>query len=96
MTASTLQGIKPQSLVAERDFTFGMELKKEETPRRKRVPEKGRAVDVQTQLLPVRVFYHVLEALRRLTEHSATTSFRNHRAGLAPELHILQDSHKHG
>lgn len=52
MTASTLQGLKPQSLVAERDFTFGMKPKEEPAPKEK-APEKERVVEVQTKLLPV-------------------------------------------
>lgn len=56
MTVSTLQGLKPQSVVAERDFTFGRKPKEESAPK-KNAPEMERVVDVQTQLLPVRVSY---------------------------------------
>lgn len=93
MTTSKLQGLKPQSLVAERDFTFGMEPKEEPAPKEK-MPEKERVVEVQTNLLAVRVSYAISERWRRLTMRAATTSFRNHRGILAPKSHILQDSHK--
>lgn len=93
MTASTLQGLKPQSLVAERDFTFGMKPKEELAPK-KQAPEKEMVVEVQTKLLPVRVFYNYPGPQRRLMMKAATTSLRNHRSALAPESHILQDSHK--
>lgn len=93
MTATTLQGLKPQSLVAERDFTFGMKPKEEPAPKMK-APEMERVVEVQTKLLPVRVFYIYSVPLRRLTVKTAATSFRNHRDVLAPKSHLLQNSHK--
>lgn len=93
MTVSTLQGLKPQSIVAERDFTFGTMSKDESAPK-KNAPEKERAFDVQTKLLPVRVSYCYSGPLRRLTINAATTGFRNDRGVFAPESHILQDSHK--
>lgn len=55
MTGSMLQGLKPQDLVAERDFTFGMKPKEEEAPKRN-APEKERVVEVQTKLLQVCIF----------------------------------------
>ena len=55
MTESTLQGLKPRDLVAERDFTFGMEPKEEQIPKQN-APEPGRVVEVQTKLLPVCIF----------------------------------------
>lgn len=94
MTTTTLQGMKPQSLVAERDFTFGMEPKEEPKPTM-RVPEKEKAVEVHTRLLPVRRFYRLFEAPGKLTTNVATTSFRNHRGVLAAESHVLQDSRNH-
>ena len=59
ITVSTLQGLKPQKLVAERDFTFGMKQEEKSTP----LPvEEAKTVEVQTKtkLLPVRRFYEVL------------------------------------
>lgn len=53
MTASKLQGLKPQSLVAERDFAFGIKPKEEPAPKKK-APEKEKVIEVQTKLLPVR------------------------------------------
>ena len=50
VTAATLQGVKPQSLVAERDFTFGIKPEQEEAPETK---PKEQPVEVQTKLLPV-------------------------------------------
>ena len=88
MTASTLQGLKPQDLVAERDFTFGMKSKEEPAPKKK-APEKERVAEVQTKLLPVRVPYDPSVPLQRLTMRAATTSSRNHRGVLAPEYCIL-------
>ena len=93
MTGSISQGLKAQSLVAERDFTFGMKSKEEQIPK-KPVPVKERPVEVQTKLLPVLVFWHPFETYRRLTIESATTGHRNHRDVSAPKSHILQDSHK--
>lgn len=92
MTASKLQGLKPQSIVAERDFNFGIKSKEEPDPKKK-APEKERVAEIQTKLLPVRVPCSYSGPLRRLTMNAATTSFRNHRGVLAPEPHILQDSH---
>ena len=93
MTASTLQGLKPQNIVAERDFTFGMKPKEEPAPKKK-APEKETVVEVQTKLLPVRISCGYYGSLQRLITKAATTSFRNYRGVLAPESHILQDSHK--
>lgn len=93
MTASTLHGLKQQSLVAERDFAFGMKSNEKPAPTKK-APERERVVEVQTKLLPVRVSYCCSGPLRRLTMNAATTSFRNDRGLLAPESHILQNSHK--
>ena len=93
MTASKLQGLKPQSLVAERDFLFGMKPKEEPTPKNK-APEKEKAVEVQTELLPVRVSYSFSGLLRRLTTKAATTSLSNYRGFLTVKFSILQDSHK--
>ena len=70
MTESMAQGLKPQSIVAERDFTFGMKPKEEQSPKQN-APKKERAVEVQTKLLSVCVFLRSLEALRRLTATSA-------------------------
>lgn len=88
MTASTLQGLKPQNLVAERDFTFGMKSKEEPAPKIK-AAEKERAVEVQTKLLPVRVPQNFSMPLQRLTMRAATTSSRNNRGVLAPIYYIL-------
>ena len=71
MTESTSQGLKPQSIVAERDFTFGMKPKEEEQSPEQNAPKKERAVEVQTKLLSVCVFLRLLEVLRRLTATSA-------------------------
>ena len=60
MTGSLSQGLKPQSVVAERDFTFGMKSKEEQVPK-EQVPVKERPVEVQTKLLPVLVFWHLFE-----------------------------------
>ena len=50
VTAASLEGVKPQNLVAERDFTFGFKPKKEEAPK---VVQKEKPVEVQTKLLSV-------------------------------------------
>lgn len=50
VTAATLQGVKPQAVVAERDFTFGVKPKEEEAPK---APQNDTPVEVQTKLLPV-------------------------------------------
>ena len=74
MTESMAQGLKPQSIVAERDFTFGMKPKEEQSPEQspeQNAPKKERAVEVQTKLLSVCAFLRSLEALRRLTATSA-------------------------
>ena len=92
MTASTLQGLKPQNLVAERDFTFGMKPKEEPAPKNK-APEKERVVEVQTKLFPVPISYNYYGSLRKLMTKAAKTSFRNYRGVLAAESHVLQDSH---
>lgn len=88
MTASRLQGLKPQSLVAERDFTFGMK-PKEEPASKTNAPEKETVVEVQTKLLPVRTSYVHSRPLQRLTMKAATASFRNLRGVLATKSHIL-------
>ena len=87
VTASTLQGLKPQDLVAERDFTFGMK-SNEEPATKQQAPEKERVIEVQTKLLPVRVLYNSSVPLQRLTMRAATTSSRNHRGVPAPKYHI--------
>ena len=56
MTESMLQGLKPQSLVAERDFTFGMMPTEESNL--KNTLEKEKVVEVQTKLLPVCLLGH--------------------------------------
>ena len=93
MTTSTIQGLKPQNLVAERDFTFGMKPKEEPIPQRK-ASEKERVVEIQTRLLLVRVSYHLFEALRRLTTNIAAASFRNYGGILTAESRLLQDPHR--
>ena len=58
MTVPTSQGLKPQNIVAERDFTFG--LKSNEEKRSTKNSEKERVVEVQTQLLTVEGFWRSL------------------------------------
>lgn len=62
MTGSMLQGLKPQNLVAERDFTFGIIPEKDPSPK-KNTPETEKVVEVQTKLLPVCLSGHLLERL---------------------------------
>ena len=93
ITASTLQGLKPKDVVAERDFNFGMK-PKEETGPNSRAREEEKVVDVPTQLFTVCLSYVYLRPLRRLTMETAKASFGDIRAVLAPESHILQDSHQ--
>lgn len=93
MTESMLQGMKPQNLVAERDFKFGMQPKEDSSPM-KNTPEKEKVVEVQTKLLPVCLLGHLFEGLWRLTTDLATTSLRNPRDSLAPQYYISQDSNK--
>jgi len=50
MTAATLQGVKPQAVVAERDFTFGVKAKEGEAPE---ALQKEKPVEVRTKLVPV-------------------------------------------
>lgn len=50
VTAATLQGVKPQAVVAERDFTFGVKVAEEEAPPTRQI---FRPVEVQPKLLPV-------------------------------------------
>jgi len=52
VTMSTLQGMKPQNLAAERDFTFGVKPKGESKPRS---VEEEKPVEVQPKLLLVRL-----------------------------------------
>ena len=47
----TSQGLKPQRIVAERDFTFGLKPKEEESPEKNL--EKEKVIEVHTQLLTV-------------------------------------------
>ncbi|CAF9942233.1 hypothetical protein IMSHALPRED_003427 [Imshaugia aleurites] len=61
MTTSTIQGLKPQNLVAERDFTFGMKPKEEPIPQRK-ASEKERVVEIQTRLLLPQRASEIIEA----------------------------------
>ncbi len=91
MTVPTSQGLKPQSIIAERDFTFGMKSTEEQSP--KKTLEKERVVEVQTKLLPVCVFWHYIDALWRLTAYVATTSLRNHREVNTLKSHVLQNSY---
>ena len=67
MTGPAYQGLKPQKIAVERDFTFGMEPKEEPSVKEK-APEKERPVEVQTKLLPVCLFWQSLVTLRRLTK----------------------------
>lgn len=56
VTAATLQGVKPQAVVAERDFTFGIKVKKEEAPealREERPVEVNPKFELPSKLLPV-------------------------------------------
>ena len=64
MTGPTYQGLKPQKIAVERDFTFGME-SKEEPSVKEEAPETERRVEVQTKLLPVML---VLAKLCDITE----------------------------
>ena len=66
MTEVTSPGSKPQKIVAERDFTFGMKPEEETIPK-ENAPEKKRPVEVQTKLLPVCVFRQFSEVILRLT-----------------------------
>lgn len=59
MTAATLQGVKPQAVVAERDFTFGIKAKKEETPealQEEKPAEVNPKFELPSKLLPVSNF----------------------------------------
>ena len=67
MTGPTYQGLKPQKIAAERDFTFGMEPEEDPSVKEK-APEKERLVEVQTKLLPVCLFWQSCVTLRRLTK----------------------------
>ena len=58
MTVQTSQGLKPQRIVAERDFTFGLQPEEEESP--KKDLEKEKVIEVHTQLLTVDLFWHSL------------------------------------
>lgn len=57
MTASMLEGVKPKEVKAERDFTFGVNPKVEETPKPDKKEKKDHPVEVQTKLLPVSFLY---------------------------------------
>ena len=48
---STIEGLKPKSVVAERDFTFGMQ-RQQEAPKETKQVEEG-VVETRTKLLPV-------------------------------------------
>ena len=95
MTMPTAAGLNPQHIVAERDFTFGMESKEE--PKEKPSPGKDlkteSLVGVKPKLLPVRMFQYLVEVLSRLRAILGTTSFRDHRVIITPNPHILQESH---
>ena len=96
--ASTFQGLKPKDIVAERDFNFGIKPKEEPGPRpgpNNQAPEEESMVDIHTKFLVVCPSYVYLTPLRRLTTKAATASFGDIRCVLAPESHILQDSHQH-
>ena len=92
ITASTLQGLKPKDVVAERDFNFGMKPKEEPDPNNQ-AREENRVVDVPTKIFTVCLHVH-LRPLRELTIGAATASFGGIRGVLAPESHILQESHQ--
>lgn len=56
VTAATLQGTKPQAVVAERDFTFGIKAKKDEAPealREEKPAEMNPKFELPSKLLPV-------------------------------------------
>ena len=93
ITASTLQGLKPKDIVAERDFNFGMKPKEEPGPNNQAHEEES-IVNIHTRLLPVCLSYVYLRPLRRITMEAATASFGDIRGVLASESHILQDSHQ--
>ncbi|KAL6718962.1 Fructose-bisphosphate aldolase 1 [Lecanora helva] len=59
VTAASLEGVKPQDLVAERDFTFGVKKKDVEAPK---IVEKEKPVEVQTKLLSPQRAFEILEA----------------------------------
>lgn len=78
VTAATLEGVKPQTLVAERDFTFGVKPKEDEEPAKAIAKEKS--VEVQTKLLPVSpILGHYIKS-KGLTPPAAPESFRDHRS----------------
>ncbi len=52
VTAATLQGVKPQAVVAERDFTFGIKVA-EEVPPAPPTRQIFKPIEVQPKLLPV-------------------------------------------
>ena len=93
MTGPTYQGLKPQKLAAERDFTFGME-PKEEPSVKEEASENERLVEVKTKLLPVCLFWKSLVTQWRLTKDQAATGYRDFRDVVAPEYGILQSSYK--
>lgn len=55
VTISTLQGLKPREVVAERDFTFGMTKEEiaEAVPAEKQQEVEAPTVQTKTKLLPV-------------------------------------------
>ena len=93
ITASTLQGLKPKDIVAERDFNFGMKSKEEPNPNNQAREEES-IVNIHTKVLTVSQSYVYLRPLRRLNMEAATASFGDIRGVLASESHILQDSHQ--
>lgn len=93
MTGPTYQGLKPQKIAAERDFTFGMEPKEDPSVKEK-APESARLVEVKTKLLPVCLFWQSFVTQRRLTRDQAATGYRDLRDVITPKYGILQSSYK--
>ena len=75
ITASTLQGLKPKDIVAERDFNFGMKPKEEPGPNNQ-APEEESIVNIHTKLLPVCLSYVYCKAIAKINHGSSHSKLR--------------------
>lgn len=88
MTAARLEGIKPQAVVAERDFTFGVtQAKQGEAPK---IVQTAKPVEAQTKLLPVNTTSYQ-NAVHGLNLDIGRESVRNHGIFPAEPYHLLQN-----
>lgn len=92
MTASKLQGLKPQKVEAVRDFTFGMSEPEAEPEPASTQEETMPSILTATRLLPVPLPTSLLPKLHA-NNLIAFKSYGDHGSSIAEPHNILQESY---